>query len=231
VRSLIALSSSEPFEGGCELSKVDLSQLVVEIFPAGCGDAILLRCLSGDGPVNILVDGGIQKTYQDHLSKRLHELHSQGERIDLIVVTHIDADHIGGVLKLLKANGSAPSSVLIEISDIWHNGYRHLGLKGRPPSEAEKRKVLTQVSGAKETGLQTGDISFREGDTLAKLISEGGYSWNKAWGGGAVVTGKRTTIGPGVELTILSPSIQNLEVKCTHLTGDKKGVGEQEKER
>ena len=186
-------------------------RLEVEIFPAGIGDALLLRCVSGNRSTNILVDGGVPSTYEDYIARRLHEFHSQGERLDLLIVTHIDTDHIGGVLRLLKANGRATSPAVIEICDIWHNGYRHLGLQGRKPNEAEKRKVLSQVSATEGVTDEKGDISVREGDTLAKLIPEGGYSWNNAWGGKAVVAGKRTAIVPGVELTILSPGQSNLE--------------------
>src|SRR4051812_42909321 len=177
------------------------SQLIVEIFPAGVGDALLLRCVSGkERPVNILVDGGVRATYERHLAKRLQELGAQGERLDLVVVTHIDTDHIGGILKLLRANGSAASPAVIEICDIWHNGYRHLRLQGREPTEPEKRKVLSQVSDAEVTGGLPGDISVREGDTLARLISEGGYPWNKGLGGNVAVAGKSAVIGAGVEL-------------------------------
>jgi hypothetical protein len=41
--------------------------------------------------------------------KRLH--------IDLVVVTHIDCDHIGGILELLQR-----SSVPVDIGEIWFNG-------------------------------------------------------------------------------------------------------------
>ena len=61
------------------------SQLDVEIFPAGVGDALLLRCVSGrERPVNILIDGGVRATYERHLAKRLQELRAQGERLDLV---------------------------------------------------------------------------------------------------------------------------------------------------
>jgi hypothetical protein len=198
-----------PNEGEKEM--VASAQLAVEIFPAGVGDAILARCWAGGRRVNILVDGGVRKTYESHLADRLRALRAGGERLDLLVVTHIDTDHIGGILKLLKENGSAAVPAVIEIGDIWHNGYRHLGLQGRRPEDEEKRKVLAQVAGADETRSPTGDISVREGDTLAKLIVGGGYAWNRAWGGNAAVSGSRTTLAPGVEITVLSPARQNLD--------------------
>lgn len=186
-------------------------QFEVEILPARNGDCLLLRCASEGHPTNILIDGGTRPIYGEHLSNKLLQLRSQGEKLDLLVVTHIDTDHIGGILNLLEANGSAASPSVIEISDVWHNGYRHLGLNGRIPSADEKRRVLAQVTGADDAAKLKGNISYREGDTLAKLLVEGGYNWNKAWNGGPVIAGNRITIDSGIEITILSPTQQNLE--------------------
>lgn len=187
----------------------DGARMTVEVFPAGVGDSILIRCASEGRSTNILVDGGVRATYEKHLAKRLGELRSEGQRLNLLVVTHIDTDHIGGVVKLLKANGPAATPSVIEIDDVWHNGYRHLGLSGRKPNETEKRKVLSQVYGSEGAGLP-GDISVQEADTLAKLLGQGAYPWNKAWGGGAVVSGKRCSLDGGVSLAVLSPGPDNL---------------------
>lgn len=192
------------------------NQVTVEVFPAGEGDSILLRCESGGRPFNILVDGGVRKTYQDHLRAKLLALRSAGERLDVLVVTHIDSDHIGGALSLLKANGPAATPAVIEIGDIWHNGYRHLRLQGRKPNDDEKRRVLAQVSGVAESAAQTGDISVREGDTLARLIVEGGYPWNAAWGGGPALAGGSVSLAPQFDVTLLSPGTENLETLAYH---------------
>jgi glyoxylase-like metal-dependent hydrolase (beta-lactamase superfamily II) len=37
------------------------------------------------------------------------------------VVSHIDADHIGGVIELLE-----DTALGVSFGDIWFNGYRHL---------------------------------------------------------------------------------------------------------
>lgn len=53
--------------------------------------------------------------------------------IDLLVVTHIDRDHIEGILALLQSPACPP------IGDIWFNGYRQLeealGLRGAAQGE------------------------------------------------------------------------------------------------
>jgi Metallo-beta-lactamase superfamily len=192
-------------------SRKQSPRIEVEVFPAGIGDSILVRCISDSGTENILVDGGVKRTYEDHLATRLKELANAGERLDLLIVTHIDTDHIGGALELLKANGDAAAPQLIPIDDIWHNGYRHLGLKGREPTDKEKQSVLSQVSGVMDEKSEEHDISFREADSLAELIVNGGYKWNHAFGGGAILAGATYSNGSDLNLTVLSPTQSQLD--------------------
>ena len=60
-------------------------------------------------PCLILVDGGPGGTYQDHLRPRLMELrdergldHFTPLVIDLVIVSHVDDDHINGILDLFR---------------------------------------------------------------------------------------------------------------------------------
>jgi Metallo-beta-lactamase superfamily len=69
----------------------------VTIFQAGKGDCLLLRA----GGTNILVDGGMREAYKEHIAAALGALRSEGEELDLLYVSHIDQDHISGVLQLM----------------------------------------------------------------------------------------------------------------------------------
>ena len=66
----------------------------------------------------------------------------------MLVVTHIDNDHIGGIIELLKENGSNENPHIIEIRNIWHNSYRHL--------QFDKKDAL----GKKEKNIFSRFISF-----------------------------------------------------------------------
>ena len=182
----------------------------VEVFPAGYGDAILVRNISGQGSFNVLIDGGVRETYENHLARRLAELNSQREKLDLVVVTHIDTDHIGGILELLKANGPADAPKVIPIGEIWHNGYRHLGLKGRSATDQEKRAVLSQIPASSGSTVEHGNVSVKQAETLASLLTRFGYAWNKSFHGEAVLAGTRAEFLPGVTLTMLSPRMEEL---------------------
>lgn len=65
------------------------------VFQAAKGDCLLLE--SDDGK-RMLVDGGMPDAYKDHIGPALEKL---GGAIDLLYVSHVDDDHIGGVEELL----------------------------------------------------------------------------------------------------------------------------------
>lgn len=78
----------------------------IDFLDAGCADAIHIYFTGNDNkPHNILIDGGSEKgdKYEKGLRKRIDEIvNTKKEIIDLWIITHIDDDHIGGILRLLK---------------------------------------------------------------------------------------------------------------------------------
>ncbi|MEA3491085.1 MAG: MBL fold metallo-hydrolase [Campylobacterota bacterium] len=93
----------------------------VELIQAGHGDSIWIEYgRDPDSLHRILIDGGTAGTFK-RLKKRIEQLPSDKRHFDLLVITHIDADHIAGVLKLLEED-----SLGVTFGDIWYNGYQHL---------------------------------------------------------------------------------------------------------
>lgn len=103
----------------------------ITVFQSDKGDCMLLT--SSDSK-NILVDGGMRKSYKDHARKKIQKL----DNIDLLCVSHIDQDHISGILQLMddlvtyridkykygKRNKQLPvSKKRPEVSEIWHNAF------------------------------------------------------------------------------------------------------------
>jgi flavorubredoxin len=69
----------------------------------------------------MLIDGGLPSAFpivREHLRKAVPVGPIE---IDLIVVSHIDSDHIGGLLALLD-----DSTLDLRIGDIWFNGLPQL---------------------------------------------------------------------------------------------------------
>lgn len=98
----------------------------IEVLPAGYGDSIFLSLMRDSREYNILIDGGLAKTYFDAKNKKkqkgplrqlLDELKEEGRCVDLLVVTHIDDDHIAGICKWFEMD--FPDSNFVK--QVWMN--------------------------------------------------------------------------------------------------------------
>ena len=99
---------------------MEINGVTIQMLPAASGDCIYLEFPDPD--FRILIDGGYAKTYHKYLKKFLLNLAAEGKRLNLIVVTHIDNDHINGIKSLLQENGNAKDPQIIGIDEIWFNG-------------------------------------------------------------------------------------------------------------
>lgn len=94
------------------------------MLPAQRGDCLWLTYGSESRPRHVLIDGGPRATIADlvpELESRLHALPGRTNRVELLVVSHVDADHIQGIVSLLSDHRRVRL-----FRDVWFNGYRHL---------------------------------------------------------------------------------------------------------
>jgi len=78
------------------ISAQNANQLTVSYFDVGQGDAELIRTPSAQ---NILIDGGPDKTVEQKLGSTLP---FYDKTIDLMILTHPHADHLDGLIGVLK---------------------------------------------------------------------------------------------------------------------------------
>lgn len=95
----------------------------IDMPPAAHGDCLWVTWGTAPDLHHMLIDGGPPGTAPALRRRIEHAVEAAGGRlhIDLLVVSHIDSDHIGGILSLLEA---PPTGV--SFGDIWFNAYRHL---------------------------------------------------------------------------------------------------------
>jgi len=67
----------------------------IKYLKAGTGDCIIINHNSK----NIIIDGGNESTY---LISEYNEIKSRDEKVDFLIITHHDDDHIKGILELFK---------------------------------------------------------------------------------------------------------------------------------
>ncbi|MGW0748446.1 ComEC/Rec2 family competence protein [Streptomyces sp. NPDC002587] len=117
----------------------------LRMLPAEDGDCLLLEYGNDEFVRRILFDGGRHGTY-GRIKPLLAGL--DGGRIDVLVVTHVDQDHILGVLAMLS-DLERP----VEFGDVWFNGFDHL----------HDREVFGAVDGEElTTALMTQHLPWNE---------------------------------------------------------------------
>jgi len=103
----------------------------LEVMQAHEGDCLILHVGEKATPHFVVIDGGPSSVYADILSPRLAALRAakypdESLPIDYLVVTHVDEDHILGVLDLMqdlrdKADNNVP--LPYEVMSLWHNTF------------------------------------------------------------------------------------------------------------
>lgn len=157
----------------------------LRVFFANDGDCLLLT--SADGR-HVLVDGGRSTTFAEHTRPHLDELAAADEPLDLLVVSHIDADHISGVISLLEEvaawevhdyqvhEGQNPTFPAPRtprpprILGLWHNSWRDQVKDLEGPISA----FASQVSEAVELAAET--VEHQGGAARLALDSAGGLA-------------------------------------------------------
>jgi hypothetical protein len=156
----------------------------IELLPAREGDCVLLSYADGAVRRHVLIDGGRAATWED-LKARLEELPAGERELELLVISHIDRDHIEGVLKML-GDPACP----VTFKDIWFNGYGHL------------------------KAVDDEDFGAVQGEKLTELLLAG-LPWNRSFSKKSVRLPKTTLGQPidlpgGMRLTLMSPTADKL---------------------
>lgn len=189
--------------------------IVVEMLPAQEGDCFLIAV---DNKYHILVDGGTPYTYRHYLKSRLIKLAEDKKVIDLLIVTHVDNDHIGGIIPFIKENGNASNPQIIPVKEVWHNSYRHLQFDKNGKLEFREKEILKSIvaKGAMEEHIKNNDesvkdISGYQGTTLAGLLYSNGYNWNTISNNLPIKKGVFQEIDKNIHIKVIAPQDNELE--------------------
>lgn len=192
---------------------------MVEIrsYPAKNGDAFLVK--AANCPFAMLVDGGYADTFQKYVAPDLRILAASGYALDLVVATHVDADHISGLLSFFRLNGQAEAPSIIPVRGVFHNSLRSLmaPIKGEVSMRFDDLALLRDIRmrgfPLPDTTINLGqEISARQGNSLAQLLLKGGYRWNSS--DGAPVIGEDGLVDlhlPHARIKVLGPTKERLD--------------------
>lgn len=112
----------------------------LEVLPAKYGDSLLLHYGETDDPRLIVVDGGPSGVFKKSLLPRLEELRQERGGtlpIEILMVSHLDEDHVRGVLELARAmDEDGQLRTGFDVRTLWLNAFEDAVGAGKPvPSE------------------------------------------------------------------------------------------------
>jgi len=146
----------------------------IKMNKAGNGDCFLIQTNTS----TVLIDGGTASSY-NHWLPSLKDTTT----IDALVITHIDNDHVNGIIKLLD---DADTIKNIDIKNVFFNGAKQiteLNLGNNCEYSPEYDSISSNFNAQDEREV---DIGFSEGTSLSYLIESKGLKINRINNGKAI---------------------------------------------
>lgn len=140
----------------------------MKMYPAGPGDCVRIKYEGDDGENhNIVIDTGTRTSYKNGFKALLTDVIADEEIIDLLVISHYDLDHIGGILEAYSDDKFSDDI----IHTIWFNAKMIVDPKSKLELfefKFEKIKLPNENNnmGAKHSGQ------------LSELIAKSKINWH-----------------------------------------------------
>lgn len=212
----------------------------LDVVRARKGDCLILHFGSEDDPHLVLIDGGPKSVYGPHLRPRLEQIRkerglSDGEPllVDLVMVSHVDDDHIQGILDLTReliTSEMEHKSPLIQVLGFWHNSFENVidhtpdqltasftnkfgaaSMEGDPPDDL----TVDPDGEDEETVRSTLKVlaSIKQGAQLRHDAERLGFRLNPEFDGQLVLASGKNSFDMenGLEFTVVGPMLPELK--------------------
>jgi hypothetical protein len=221
----------------------------LEVLRAAKGDCLLLHYGTETDPGLALIDGGHRDVYEPFLRPRLEGLRTErglseddALPVDLLMLSHIDQDHVLGLLELtreLRRARDQQEPELVEFFDLWHNAFDDLidndakeligaveqtfgpaSASGNLPSDALAELEASEIPAVKDTVKVIASIT--EGRELRQNTEFLGVERNVEVGGKLIAADGDSSpldMGRGMTFTVVGPMLPDLrELQEEHRT-------------
>jgi hypothetical protein len=155
----------------------------ITLLPSEKGDCMLIEA----GAVSILADGGMPGSYASEVRGFLGKwAEDTGKDLDLVYVSHVDQDHIAGVLQLLKdtvqwrvfdhkhANSQPATKPAFKrppnVKRIWHNAFRAMVDESQAIGSTLAARANTLSSSANLSLLRLADAYRSVANSIPEAI-------------------------------------------------------------
>jgi len=146
--------------------------------------------------------------WESSLKPFLDSLSKKGKQIDVLLISHFDADHLGGALRLF---GSKDYSKII--GQVWFNGFKQIVPSASNESSQADRLAFRILRSMHEHLLPAADgpISIQQANSLAVLLKRCGKPVNPFTNGAAITSDTASVqVAPGFSIDFLLPDIHSL---------------------
>ncbi|MFN8290267.1 MAG: hypothetical protein U0U70_08425 [Chitinophagaceae bacterium] len=188
----------------------------VHVIQARYGDCLLLEYGEADHPSFMLIDGGPARNYKERLKPALASLLNGQTVIGDIVISHVDNDHILGVLDMLtewlieKDTGGAAS---LMASHCWFNSFSNTIRTRLLETRLSAINKVASLQGVQMLAMNFTLTGIREGARVIQRAGQLGIPVNEDTGGGPLIA---AAANPPVhrgnmEIIIAGPTTDNLQ--------------------
>lgn len=212
------------------------------------GDSLLLHYGPWENPDRMLIDGGPRGVYNRFLRPRLEQLRGEFEidpddpiPFELVMVSHIDDDHVAGIIDLLEEIDEARTDNRpppYEVPTLWHNSFDDI--LGNDDAGVVSRLGATAAAVGSPDALPLPKMtresravvaSTKQGRDLRNLAGKLGISLNDPFDG--LVTapaGTDISFNHGLTFTVIGPSKKRIEAYQEQWDKDLKSILEKEED-
>lgn len=141
----------------------------LHVLQAEFGDCLVLEYGSQQAPHFLLIDGGPPLTHERTLGPFLSALPLQPATLDAVILSHVDNDHIVGLLDLFAemrqrdANGQQPT---VQVQQLWHNSFSR-SVDPHGDIHARLKSVLATAGATQQMQAATASLlGIGEGNSL-----------------------------------------------------------------
>ena len=203
----------------------------LDIIRARKGDCLIVHYGTARRPRLLLVDGGPSGVYAPQLRPRIEAIRAARGLdpmaplpVDVLMVSHVDDDHIQGVLDLtseLREQTIDRQPRLLRVDTLWHNTFDDL--LDTTPAELDAAAGFGAAALAGQVALPDGLhdaakvlASIPQGRTLrddAALLGRGTGEWrvNRPFRGKLIVAPKTAKLAGSLAITIVGPMPRELQ--------------------
>jgi ribonuclease BN (tRNA processing enzyme) len=179
----------------------------LRVVQAEFGDCLVLEF--ADNPRRfILIDGGPDPTYERHLKSVLTEIANGGGKLDMVVLSHVDGDHIEGLIEFFTDLRDTAGPHYITVGGLWMNTF-----SDSPEGTGLEAKIRALGAQAPAAMAAATVLTIGQGNDLTIKAAQIGVKVNDVFPDKLVLVDTAPSPVPfdGLEVRVVGPTQANLD--------------------